>query len=198
VTGTTAGPGWYNDRVSDELISTVQGELLVRHLDRWLPAALQRARRATVVLAFAGPDAGAADAALGVVAGLAGRLRGRRLTVVALPGVLDDLPDRIEARSAGLPAEVAVHLVPGGAQRLPVGVKAAGAGGAPSLTYLDAGTGPAPGPAVLAALGAGRPAEALVVLGPEARAGMPVGAVRAATGLPLVSEIGRASCRERV
>ncbi|MFJ6956153.1 hypothetical protein ACISRB_32595, partial [Micromonospora aurantiaca] len=55
-------------------------ELLVRRLDHWLPAALHRARRATLALAYAGGDAAGAEEALRVVAEFADRLRGRRLT----------------------------------------------------------------------------------------------------------------------
>ncbi|NED58277.1 hypothetical protein G3I24_46220, partial [Micromonospora aurantiaca] len=57
-------------------------ELLVRQLDHWLPAALHRARRATLALAYAGGDAAGAEEALRVVAEFADRLRGRRLTVL--------------------------------------------------------------------------------------------------------------------
>ncbi|SCL49508.1 hypothetical protein GA0070606_1482 [Micromonospora citrea] len=135
-------------------------ELLVRHLEIWLPGALHRARRATVALAYADGDADSAEAALRAVAEYADRLRGRQLTVLVLADGAEDLPARLGAVEANLPAEVTVHLVPGGPARLPVAVKAAGAAGAPLLSYVD---GAAADPAVLTATSAGRPAEALLV-----------------------------------
>lgn len=102
-----------------------------------------------------------AEAVLGVLAQHADRLRGRQLTVLVLADGSEELPARLGALEATLPAGVAVHLVPGGPARLPVAVKAAGAAGTPLLSYLD-GTG-ATDPAVLAAGAAGRPGELLLV-----------------------------------
>src|SRR5207237_6032637 len=98
-----------------------------------LPGALHRSRRATLALAYAGDDDGGAEAALRVVAGFTDRLRGRRLTVLVL-GESADLPARLGPVEATLPADVAVHVVPGRPDRLPVAVKAAGAAGAPLFT----------------------------------------------------------------
>ncbi|TDC84586.1 hypothetical protein E1193_05550 [Micromonospora sp. KC606] len=133
-------------------------ELLVRQLDHWLPGALHRSRRATLALAYAG-DAGTAEAALRVVADFADRLRGRRLTVLVLAGGGPDLPARLGPVEATLPADVAVHVVPGDPSRLPVALKAAGAAGAPLLTVAE---GADPAPALLAAAATGRPAELLL------------------------------------
>jgi hypothetical protein len=157
-------------------------ELLVRQLDHWLPRALHRSRRATVALAYAGGDAGGAEAALRVVAEFADRLRGRRLTVLVLADGGTGLPARLGAAEAGLPAEVAVHVVPGHPDRLPVALKAAGAAGAPLLTVVDGGE---PDPALLAAAAAGRPAEVLLVTAP----GRPLRPALVAAGFPLVTEV---------
>ncbi|MER7893460.1 hypothetical protein ABTX15_26940 [Micromonospora sp. NPDC094482] len=168
----------------------VTRELLVRQLETWLPGALNRSRRATVALAYAGSDADSADEALRVVAEYADRLRGRRLTVLVL-ATAADLPARLGPIEADLPAEVAVHVVPGEADRLPVGVKAAGAAGAPVFSFVDAaGAEPAhPGagvdPAVLAAAATGRPAEVLLRLG----AGGSARAALGEAGFPLVTEV---------
>ncbi|RKN38424.1 hypothetical protein [Micromonospora endolithica] len=157
-------------------------ELLVRHLETWLPGVAHRARRATVALAYAGDDAGTAEAALAAVAEHADRLRGRQLTVVVLADGGTELAARLGAAEAALPGEVAVHLVPGGPDRLPVALKAAGAAGAPLLSYVD---GPVDA-AVLRAVAGGRPAEVLL-----ASAG-PAPSTRPAltdAGFPLVAEV---------
>ncbi|MEU9510680.1 hypothetical protein AB0D32_30870 [Micromonospora sp. NPDC048170] len=156
-------------------------ELLVRHLETWLPGALHRARRATLALAYAGGDAGCAEAALRVVAGHADRLRGRQLTVLVLADGTEELPARLGAVEAELPASVAVHLVPGGPARLPVAVKAAGAAGAPLLSVVDA----AADPAVLTAAAAGKPADVLLAPAPGATAR----AALADAGFPLTTEV---------
>ncbi|WP_431976215.1 hypothetical protein [Micromonospora haikouensis] len=157
-------------------------ELLVRQLDAWLPAALQRARRATLALAYAGTDAGGADAALRVVGEHADRLRGFRLTVLVLAAGDESLPARLGAVESTLPAEVAVHVVPGDPARLPVALKAAGAAGAPLLTLAH---GAAPTPALLAAARSGRPADLLLVTAPDA----PLRPALDAAGFPLVAEV---------
>ncbi|MFI6165029.1 hypothetical protein ACIA59_34375 [Micromonospora haikouensis] len=157
-------------------------ELLVRQLDAWLPAALHRARRATLALAYAGTDAGGADAALRVVGEHADRLRGFRLTVLVLAEGDETLPARLGAVESTLPAEVAVHVVPGDPARLPVALKAAGAAGAPLLTLAH---GAAPTPALLAAARSGRPADLLLVTAPDA----PLRPALDAAGFPLVTEV---------
>ncbi|MET7833707.1 hypothetical protein ABZS44_12830 [Micromonospora sediminicola] len=157
-------------------------ELLVRQLDHWLPAALHRARRATLALAYAGGAAVGAEAALRVVAEFADRLRGRRLTVLVLADADPDLPARLGAAEADLPGDVAVHVVPGSPDRLPVALKAAGAAGAPLFTLVD---GAEPDPALLAAAASGRPAELLLVTAP----GRSLRPALAAAGFPLVTEV---------
>ncbi|WKU04943.1 hypothetical protein [Micromonospora sp. HUAS LYJ1] len=161
-------------------IDAVLGGLLVRQLDHWLPGALHRSRRATLALAYAG-DPGTAEAALRVVAGFADRLRGCRLTVLVLADGGPELPARLGVVEAGLPGDVAVHVVPGGPTRLPVVLKAAGAAGAPLLTLVD---GAAPEPALLAATTTGRPAE--VLLTTTATTLRPA---LTAAGFPLVTEV---------
>lgn len=187
-------------------------ELLGRQLEAWLPRAVARGRPSVVALAY-GPGAllaatDSAAAVLGVLAEHAGQLRGRQLTVLVLADGGEELPARLGAIEATLPAEIAVHLVPGGPARLPVAVRAAGATGAPLLSYLD-GAG-ATDPGVLAASAAGRPAELLLVTeaepgaaspGPAASAGPagsaaasvgPAGSVRAGlagVGFPLTTQV---------
>ncbi|MGC4897367.1 hypothetical protein [Micromonospora sp. DT31] len=155
-------------------------ELLVRQLDHWLPTALHRARRAT--LAYAGGDAAGAEAALRVVAEFADRLRGRRLTVLVLADGDPELPARLGAVEVALPADVAVHVVTGPPDRLPVALKAAGAAGAPLFTVVD---GADPDPGLLAAVASGRPAELLLVTAPH-RSLRPA---LTAAGFPLVTEV---------
>lgn len=162
-------------------IDAVLRELLVRQLDHWLPGALHRSRRATLALSYAG-DPGTAEAALRVVAGFADRLRGRRLTVLVLAGGGPEVPARLGAVEATLPADVAVHVVPGDPARLPVVLKAAGAAGAPLLTLVDGG---APDPALLAATTTGRPAEVLLT----AAATVALRPALTAAGFPLVAEV---------
>lgn len=170
----------------DDPIGVVKRELLVRHLDTWIPYALDRSRRATFAQAYAGPDTGTADAALRVFVEFAGRLRGRRLTVLVIAEQTDDLAVRLGEVQAQLPPEVTVHPVAGGLDRLPVALRAAGAAGAPLLAYLDAGSGPAPEAATLAAPAAGRPAELLLAVGdPPAGNTDWAGAAR----LPLATEV---------
>ncbi|WP_328348865.1 hypothetical protein [Micromonospora sp. NBC_00421] len=162
-------------------MDAVLRELLVRQLDHWLPGALHRSRRATLALSYAG-DPGTAEAALRVVAGFADRLRGRRLTVLVLAGGGPELPARLGAVEATLPADVAVHVVPGDPARLPVVLKAAGAAGAPLLTLVD---GAAPDPALLAATATGRPAEVLLT----AAGSTALRPALTAAGFPLVAEV---------
>ncbi|MFI7607453.1 hypothetical protein ACIBTV_20230 [Micromonospora sp. NPDC049366] len=116
-------------------------ELLVRQVETWLPAALHRSRRATIALAYAGGDAESSADALRAVAEYADRLHGRRLTVLVLATAVD-LPARLGPIEAGLPPEVAVHVVPGDPSRLPVAAKAAGAAGAPTFSFVDAVAAP--------------------------------------------------------
>ncbi|MEV0430613.1 hypothetical protein [Micromonospora sp. NPDC050495] len=157
-------------------------ELLVRQLDHWLPGALHRSRRATLALAYAGGDAGGAEAALRVVSEFADRLRGRRLTVLVLAGGGTELPARLGAAEAALPTDVAVHVVPGAPDRLPVALKAAGAAGAPLLVVIDGGE---PDPGVLTAVAGGRPAELLLVT----PAGRSLRGPLTDAGFPLVTEV---------
>lgn len=158
-----SGPSQYGR--TDGVMDGVVRELFGRQLEAWLPRAVARGRPSVVALAY-GPGAllaatESAEAVLGVLAEHAGRLRGRQLTVLVLADGGEELPARLGAIEAILPAEIAVHLVPGGPVRLPVAVKAAGSAGAPLLSYLD-GAG-AIDPGVLAASAAGRPAELLLV-----------------------------------
>ncbi|MET8087995.1 hypothetical protein [Micromonospora sp. NPDC005237] len=156
-------------------------ELLVRQVTTWLPAALHRSRRATVALAWAGADGGAAEAVLRVVVGHAAQVRGRQVTVLVLADGAADLPARLGPIEAELPAEVTVHLLPGGPDRLPVAVKAAGAAGSPLFCFLDL-PGEVP-PHLLGAAANGRTGEVLLHAGGVTRAAL------VAAGFPLVAEV---------
>jgi three-Cys-motif partner protein len=150
-------------------VADVKRELLVRHLEAWTPAALHRARRATYAHGYAdADDARAAEAALRVFTEQSDLVRGRELAMVA---VADDATGPIRRlsevqREAGPSAGLVVHTVPGGTDdRLGVALQAAGAARKPLFGYLDASAAPAP-PAstTLAALGAGKPVEVILVL----------------------------------
>jgi hypothetical protein len=143
-------------------IASVTRELLVRYLDTWAPTALH-AKSSTFVQAWAGPaDVAMAEAALGVFAEFADRLRGRRLTVVLVAPEPAELARRAAAvqEEAGTPAGLAVHPVAGGVGHLPAGLTAAQAAGHPLFVYVDADE-----PPPLAAT-AGRPTELMLLTVP--------------------------------
>ncbi len=149
-------------------IAGVARELLVRYLDIWVPAALH-SRRATFAPTWYGPaDPDTAQAALRVFGEFADRIRGRRLTIALVAPDTTALTGRLDAMQAelGTPAELGVFGV-AGAANLPAALTAAQAAGAPLLAYVDAtgGDGPELGD-LLAAVGTGKPAEALLVLPP--------------------------------
>ncbi|GIG91610.1 hypothetical protein [Plantactinospora endophytica] len=176
--------------MSTDPIGVVKRELLVRQLDSWTPAALHRSRRVTFAQAYAGADGGVADAALRVFAEFADLLRGRRTTALTIgPADDHDLSARHAAAQSELPDGLTAHLVPGGVERLPVGLKAAGAAGAPLLVYLDGTGGPGPAPEILAAVAGGRPAELLLVLDPPVWSGADHRRLLTEAGLPLVTEV---------
>ncbi len=154
---------------STDRTAAVKRELLVRYLEAWAPAALHRGRRATYLHGYADADGGqAAEAALRVFAELADMLRGRSLAMVAVAADAPPLQRRLNAVQADLdtPPALMVHVVPGATdERLAVALKAARAAGAPLLGHLDATAGTPPAMASIAALGSGRPAELLLVLG---------------------------------
>ncbi|MFB9239920.1 hypothetical protein ACFFWC_31080 [Plantactinospora siamensis] len=138
--------------------AALRRELLVRLLDAWLPRALHRSRRLTLVQAYAGEDAGIPGAALDVLAEFADRLGGRRVTVAVLDRGLTGGPSYTKSDNKGpfLPAGVSVHPVKGGPALLPAVLAATQAAGAPLLAYVDLMTrAPAAGHAEPAAGGAG-------------------------------------------
>ena len=178
-------------------VADLKREVLVRHLEAWAPAALHRARRATYVHGYA-DDAAPAEAALRVFAEQSDLVRGRELTMLAVGDEIAATAQRLAAVQAGTGAAgLVVHTAGGGTDaRLGIALKALGAARVPLLGFLDASaaTGP-PAPATVAALSAGKPAEALLVLAPGAvtdvdgyrgelrEAGFPlVAAVELATG----------------
>ncbi|WP_433532200.1 hypothetical protein ACQPYA_09250 [Micromonospora sp. CA-263727] len=166
--------------------------LFVRHLESWLPAALRRVRRATVALGYDGVDPRPAAETLRVAGEHAGRLRNCRLTVLVLADGSEELPTRLGAAEARLPPEVAVHLMPGPPSRLPVALRAAGAAGAPVLSYLEAVD--TVDPVALCAAAAGRHAEALVLAG----AGTPLRPALADAGFPLATDVELADAGRRI
>lgn len=172
-------------------IDEVVRELLVRRLDAWGPAALQRSRRATFVQAFGGAGTGTAEAALRVFDEFTDLLRGRRLSVVTVAADAAALGPALDAvyRELDAPSTLGVHTLPGDLSAVPVALRAAEAAGAPVFGFLDATSGPGPAPAALAAVAGGKPGEVLMVLGPAARAGFAHRDALAAAGFPLVADV---------
>ena len=170
-------------------VADLKREVLVRHLEAWAPAALHRARRATYVHGYPGTGS---EAALQVFAELSDLVRGRELTMLAFGA--DIAPD-----GARLAPGLTVHPVPGElGGRLGVVLKAVGAARVPLLGFLDAsGASEPPGPAVLGALAAGRPAEVLVVYAPGAAGDVAARRVEfEAAGFPLVTAVELATGEE--
>ena len=156
-------------------IDAVKRELLVRHLEAWVPAALHRARRVIYAHGYA-DEAGMAEAALRVLTDQADLVRGRELSMVAVGDDLSAVMPRLEAVRNEAPDApgLAVHAISGGTdQRLAIALKAAGATRVPLLGFLDASrAGRPPEPATVAALTSGKPAEVLLILAPGAPAGV--------------------------
>lgn len=145
-------------------VADVKREILVRHLEAWAPAALHRARRATYVHGYADAGPELAQAALRVFVEQSDLVRGRELTMVALGEDVTEVGAQLAAvqHEAGAGAGLTVHTVPGGTDaRLAVALKATGASRVPLLAFFDGGP---PEPATLAALTAGKPAEAVLVV----------------------------------
>ena len=170
-------------------IDEVVRELLVRRLDAWGPAALQRSKRATFLQAYGGSGAGTAEAALRVFDEFTDLLRGRRLTMVVLAPDADALKPALDSvyRELDAPSTLVVHCMAGGPDAAPVALKAASAAGAPVFAYLEA-VAPVD-PAVLAAVAAGKPGEVLMVLDAAAREGYDHREALRAAGFPLVSDV---------
>src|SRR4051812_20647912 len=146
-------------------VADLKREVLVRHLEAWVPAALHR-RRATYVHGYADADDGVlAEAALRVFAEQDDLVRGRELTMIVTGEDLGAVRSRLDAVGAA-GAGLSVHLVPGRtAQTLGVAVKAAGGLRVPLLAFLDAATASEPpGPEAIAAIAAGKPADVLLTL----------------------------------
>jgi hypothetical protein len=174
-------------------VADVKREILVRHLEAWAPAALHRARRATYVHGYADAGPELAEAALRVFAEQSDLVRGRELRMVAVGEDVTAVGGRLAAvqQEAGAAAGLTVHTVPGGTDaRLGVALQAVGAARVPLLGFLDAtAVGGSPTPATVAALAAGKPAEAVIVL---QAAGYAAHAYRAGlreAGFPLVAAV---------
>lgn len=159
---------------------------------QWVSGLVRGGRRGTVVVACPDGDGGPAEEALRVIGEYGDRLRGCRLTVLVLADGAPDLPTRLGAAEAELPPEVTVHLMPGPPSRLPVALRAAGAAGAPMLSYLEGAD--AADPVALSAAATGRPAEALLF----AAAGTPLRAALVDAGFPLSTAVELADAGRRI
>jgi hypothetical protein len=167
-------------------VDGVKRELLVRHLEAWVPAALHRARRVVYLHGYA-DEGTTAEAALRVLTDQADLVRGRELSMVAVGDDLSAVSGRLDAvrREAGDAPGLAVHVISGGTdRRASIALKAAGATRVPLLGFLDASrASEPPAPATVAAVLAGKPAEVLIVLAP----GESAAAYR--SGWPLFTEV---------
>ena len=174
-------------------VADVKREILVRHLEAWAPAALHRARRATYVHGYADAGPELAQAALRVFVDQSDLVRGRELTMVALGDDVAEVGARLAAvqREAGAGAGLTVHAVSGGTDaRLAVALKAVGAARVPLLGFLDAtAAGGPPQAATVAALTAGKPAEAVIVVPGAGFAADDYRAELRAAGFPLVAAV---------
>lgn len=175
--------------MSRDPFAAIKSHLLTQHLADWAPVALHRSRRATFVQAYAGPDTQLAEVAVRAAAEPVAR--GDRLALVVLATVPGDLATRLGTVEAQLPAEVSVHLIPGGPGHLPISIKAAEAAGAPLLVYLDSAEGPTPDSRLLASVAAVRPGE--VLLTAPGGTGWDARTVLHAAGFPLVTQIDLAT-----
>ncbi|MFI5906679.1 hypothetical protein [Dactylosporangium sp. NPDC051541] len=118
-------------------IRAVTRELLVRCIDTWAPGNLHAPHGAAFLYASArGLDHDAAEAAVRAFGEFGDRLR-RPLTLLFVAPGIASLSSRLAdvQREIGTPAEMAVHVVPGG--NVPAVVKAAGAGGGTLLAMVD-------------------------------------------------------------
>ncbi|WP_426510137.1 hypothetical protein ACPPVO_05265 [Dactylosporangium sp. McL0621] len=118
-------------------IRAVTRELLVRCVDTWAPGNLHAAHGAAFLYASArGIDDEAAEAAVRAFGEFGDRLRGRLTLLFVAPGT-EGLRGRLAEvqREIGTPAEMAVHVVPGG--NVDAVLKAAGAASGPLLAMVD-------------------------------------------------------------
>ncbi|GAA4247635.1 hypothetical protein GCM10022255_024310 [Dactylosporangium darangshiense] len=118
-------------------IPGVTRELLVRCVDTWAPGNLHTAHGATFLYCSRrGVDHEGAVGAVRAFAEFGDRLRGRLTLLFVAPGV-EALRAAVEnvQREMGTPAEMAVHLVPGG--DIKAVLKAAGAASGPLLAVVD-------------------------------------------------------------
>jgi hypothetical protein len=109
----------------------------VRCVDTWAPGNLHTSHGATFLFASGrGLDHDAAEVAMRAFAEFGDRLRGRLTLLFVAPGV-EPLRARLEGvqRETSTPAEMAVHIVPGG--DIGAVLKAAGAGSGPLLAVID-------------------------------------------------------------
>ncbi|GAA3448269.1 hypothetical protein [Dactylosporangium matsuzakiense] len=118
-------------------IRAVTRELLVRCIDTWAPGNLHAPHGAAFLYASARAlDHDTAEAAVRAFAEFADRLR-RPLTLLFVAPGTESLRSRLAdvQREWSTPAEMQVHVVPGG--NVPAVLKAAGAGGGTVLAMVD-------------------------------------------------------------
>jgi hypothetical protein len=136
-------------------IAGVTRELLVRHLDLWVPGAVHSPHGATFLQASAtGLDGDIAEAAVRVCAEFGDRLAKKRLTLLFVAPEVAELKSRLDAVHRGLrtPPELSLHVMSGS---VAVMLKALGAHSGPLLSMIDGID-----PAVVAT---GKPAETITV-----------------------------------
>ena len=172
-------------------VADVKREILVRHLEAWAPAALHRARRATYVHGYADAGPELAQAALRVFVDQSDLVRGRELTMVAVGEDVGEVGALLAAVQGEAGAGLSVHAVSGGTDaRLAVALKAVSAARVPLLGFLDAtAAGGPPQASTVAALTAGRPAEAVIVVPGAGFAADDYRAELRAAGFPLVAAV---------
>jgi hypothetical protein len=142
-------------------IAGVTRELLVRHLDLWVPGAVHSPHGATFLQASAtGLDGDVAEAALRACAEFGDRLARRRLTLLFVAPDVAELQGRLDGvqRELRTPPELSLHVMAGS---VAVMLKALGAHSGPLLSMIDGID-----PAVVAT---GKPAEVLAVDVPRER-----------------------------
>jgi hypothetical protein len=142
-------------------IAGVTRELLVRHLDLWVPGAVHSPHGATFLQASATElDGDVAEAALRSCAEFGDRLARRRLTLLYVAPDVTDLQRRLDAvrRELRTPPELSLHVMSGS---VAVMLKALGAHSGPLLSMID-GIDPE-------LVATGKPAEVLTIDVPRER-----------------------------
>ena len=149
-------------------IGPVTGELLVRYLDTWVPAALH-ARRATFVQGWAGTaDSAAAESVVRVFAEFGDHMRGRQITLIFLAPDLGGVAERLREVRDEVPPDLAIHTVTGALKsHLDAALSAARPAGAPLLVCADVATDNGSELGALTTVTKGKPGEVLLITAPN-------------------------------